>query len=171
MNYVETEFPDMWTIVAFDGGKLGGAGYEQWGIDNNNPFNIVPMSTGNPMYYVNEDTSINDILVVAADPVLPPQNEDPTCDIDGWRCSCDEKPPIDPFSRKPTYQNDYYTWWYRNTTDFNDLKVSYGYNLEEHSWTPLPDGYWGHWIFLDQWAIFGYEDWQPWKFGIAIRDE
>lgn len=37
-------------------------------------------------------------------------------------------------------------------------------------WNVIPDSYFGNWIFLDQWAVFGYEPWEQWRFGITIRN-
>jgi hypothetical protein len=107
----------------------------------------------------------------------------PTCDIAGWDCDCVEKDPIDPFSRKPTPYSGLantpdYEFLSHQEDSFNLIKEGYGFGTCADgtydvgcSWTPIPDGYWGHWIFLDQWFIFGYEDWEEWNFGVVIRDE
>lgn len=33
------------------------------------------------------------------------------------------------------------------------------------------DGYWGYWVLLDFSWVFGYDDWQEWRYGIALRDD
>jgi len=53
-------------------------------------------------------------------------------------------------------------------TGFTGLKQERGWSYE-NSWLPIPDGWWGADIWLDQWAIFGYEDFEEWKFGVKIR--
>lgn len=39
MNYVNTQIGE-WAIVAFEGGKLGGTGYD-WGASVGSPLNVI----------------------------------------------------------------------------------------------------------------------------------
>lgn len=85
-----------WAVVAFNGGKFEGK-----------PRNNVVCDGGcldDFLYDVMYNPGINDVLVVAADPMAPPYvppDNHPSCDIEGWDCDCEPKSPIDPFSRKP----------------------------------------------------------------------
>lgn len=122
-------------------------------------------------YYVYYDENVTDVLVVAADPTAPPYvppEDVPTCDIEGYDCECERLPPVDPFSRKPVPDNDGYTFYDRDVGGWTDYKYSLGW---DGGWTPIPDGYWGYWLFLEQWDIFGYGDWEEWNFGVVIRSE
>ena len=121
------------------------------------------------MFYVNEDSATDDVLVVGADPSMTPEDTGvPTCDIPGFDCNCERLPPVDPFSRKPVPTCPNYTWHGMDETGFTGLKQERGWSYE-NSWLPIPDGWWGADIWLDQWAIFGYEDFEEWKFGVKIR--
>jgi hypothetical protein len=44
LNYVHTQIGE-WAIVAFDGGKLGGTGYD-WGVSTGSPLNIILTADG-----------------------------------------------------------------------------------------------------------------------------
>lgn len=133
---------------------------------------------------MNDDPSISDILIVQADyndpdTYIPGITEavDPAdlCDHSdiGYDCECTRKPPVDPFTRKPTFEGcpDYVDYG-RDVAAFESIEVSYGYdNVDGNGWTPIPDGYWGYWIYLDQPTLWGYGDWEEWQFGVKIRDD
>lgn len=109
VNYVNNVIGE-WAIVAFEGGKLGGTGYSEW-FNPDLGLNIV-LTSGDQAadYFVHYDPDIDDVLVVAADPVLGPLPDTPNCDIEGFDCDCEKKPPLDPFQRKPT--PDYRDEWF-----------------------------------------------------------
>ena len=156
-----------WAIVAFDGGKLGGTGYAEWGQNAGSPLNIVLTGDAEAAdYYVYDDPAVDDVLLVAADAMLPAgggERDAPDCDILGYDCECEPKDAIDPFTRKPTFINEpgsdedgsCYTFYGKNETGFEAIKDGYGFIREDangeiiNSWLPLPDGYWGHVIYLD----------------------
>lgn len=160
-----------WAVVAFNGGKFEGR-----------PRNNLVCDGGcldDPLYDVLFNDGISDVLVVAADPILPPyvvpdspNTEHPTCEIDGWDCECEPKSPIDPFSRKPVPTGNY-EWFDRDVSAWHSWVSGFGWRDPDPTvdWNPMPNGYVGYWIFLDQWEIFGYEHWEEWKFGVAIRNE
>lgn len=90
----------------------------------------------------------------------------------GYDCECTRIPAVDPFTRKPTFPNcpDYVDYG-RDVGAFESISTTYGYDSAGEGWTPIPDGYWGYWIYLDQPTLWGYGDWQEWQFGIKIKDE
>lgn len=140
-------------------------------------------------YFVQDDPAISDILLVAADPDdsdveipaelseaesdggngggIPPE---PECEHEGYDCHCTYVPPVEPKSRIPTFAGcpDYLDYEY-DVADFNALQTSLGYT-DTYGWKPIPDGYWGYFLYLDQPTLWGYTAWDEWKFGIVIRD-
>ena len=118
IDYVNTVI-GTWAIVAFEGGKLGGTGYDSWG---GGPLNVVETEPGQADdYYVYDDPAIDDVLLVAVDPALPEEIEEvPVCDFPGWECSCSELDPVDPFSRIPVPDNGNYHWWHWDYTLFDE---------------------------------------------------
>lgn len=100
-------------------------------------------------------------------PVNP--DVEPSCDIPGYDCNCERLPPVDPFSRKPVPTNEDYEFFFRDVEAWTDYKMSLGWT-SEGGWTPIPDGYFGYWVFLNRWEIFGYEDWEEWRYGVTFRN-
>lgn len=149
-GYVGAHIGD-WAIVAYDGGKLCGAGYNSGNSDcSGAAINTAGVPVDMPSnYYVYYDEAITDVLVVKADasvaPYVAPEDV-PTCDVEGYDCECERMNPIDPFSRKPTPDSDDYTFYGQDVGLWHSMISSYGYT---GSWTPIPDGYWGYWILLN----------------------
>lgn len=105
---LEAEAIGPWAIVAFFGGKFEGTGY------GNGSLLISEVAEDeSDRYYVDQDPSINDILVVAADPEDPQVyiphvdldvNVNDMCNIDGYDCTCEEIPDVYPPTRAPTFE-------------------------------------------------------------------
>jgi hypothetical protein len=93
----------------------------------------------------------------------------PECNIEGYDCDCEPINPIDPFSRKPVPTNDNYVWYDRDVETWLNYISGLGWTTAG-GWNVIPDSYFGYWIFLDQWSVFGYEPWEQWRFGITIRN-
>lgn len=75
--------------------------------------------------------------------------------IDGYDCECEEKSPIDPFSRKPVPTNDNYNFFNFDVVGWHEYQYTLGWTSAD-GWNVIPMGQFGHWILLDQWEIFGY---------------
>ena len=89
------------------------------------------------------------------------------CNIDGYDCTCEEIPDVDPWTRAPTFDcPDVYVDYGMDVPAFNAAQTSYGY---DEGWTPIPTGYWGYWIYLDQPELWGHSSHEEWKFGIKLR--
>ena len=125
---------------------------------------------------MDEDPSISDILVVAADPNDPqvyiPHVDlhitDDLCDIDGYTCTCTEIPDVDPWTHRPTFDCPDYVDYENDVVAFNNVAIEYGYS---DGWTPIPMGYWGFKIFLDVDGQWGYDSHEEWKFGLTLRKD
>ena len=141
-----------------------------WGSTTGSALNIILTSDDQPdNYFIYDDPDINDILVVAADPLIGDVNEGvaPSCDIPGYDCACEEVSPIDPFTRKPVPEYTGGGWFGRDNAGFIAYKTGLGWT--ENGYLPIPDGYFGFWILLNQWSVFGYEDFEEWNFGVVFR--
>lgn len=55
---------------------------------------------------------------------------------------------MDPFSRKPVPENEDYNFYNRDVPTWNQWKTMLGWT-SDGGWTPIPDGYFGYWIFLN----------------------
>ena len=168
-----------WAIIAYFGGQIKGTGYGGGDI----LVESVPDGESG-MYYVNEvDPPVTDILLVQADPnnsFIPQdchlgngnmceENVNDMCQHWGYDCTCVPDPYVLPPTRKPVFPDcpDYIDFE-QDVPGFNALQAQLGW---DGGWTPIPTGYWGYWIYLDQPTLFGRASWEEWKFGITFRSD
>lgn len=104
-----------WAIVSFYGGKIGGRGY---GYE----IKCEDGCVDDPLYDVYHNNDVSDVLLVKADP------DHPSCVVEGYDCSCEKKPSVDPFTRKPLPCDEDYSYYTRNQVeDWDAYKNSLGY--------------------------------------------
>ena len=95
------------------------------------------------------------------------------CQHWGYDCTCVPDPYVPPNTRKPSFPEidcPNYIDYGDDVPAFNALQSSLGWS-SDGGWTPIPTGYWGYWIYLDQPTLFGRQSWEEWKFGITFRSD
>lgn len=171
-NFVDR---DIWTIVGFNGGMVKGSGYvDEYGW----PIGLVEAPVDNQDFYVMDDPTCGDILLVKAEEGYPePIPLNPVCEHFGYKCECDRIPPHPVDNKKPIFPNcPDYEFMHYDVAKFNDLAASLTVNGEpwdNSKSAVVPTGYFEHWLELDQpvlTAKWGYADFDEWRFGITVED-